>query len=131
MIEGTSGTGKSSLALGLIEAALGRNLDARLICDDQALIEKHDKQLWVKAPKNLEGQVEIYGSGIATLPFVSPAKIDLVCNLVSQFNLPRFPDPLVCERWGVEIPFVNLPQNHERQAIRIVLHKLGLPLLPT
>jgi len=46
MIEGQTGAGKSSLALGLLEFAARTGIACGLICDDQALIEVIDDQWW-------------------------------------------------------------------------------------
>lgn len=127
MIEGVSGSGKTSLALGLLEAARIRGADFSFICDDQALLETKGEELWASAPKSIAGKVEIHGSGIGDIEFRECCKIDLVCQLIDPKKIERLPPPAKCERLGISLDCIQVPMRHEAQAVRILLHRLSLP----
>lgn len=123
-IEGRSGAGKTSLALGLIEAANRRLLEAYLICDDQAFIEAKDGKLHAKAPGPIAGLVELRGFGIARMASKPACIVELVVRLVPDETVDRMPGPAQTDLLGVVLPLVKLPERHEAQSIRIVLAKL-------
>jgi serine kinase of HPr protein (carbohydrate metabolism regulator) len=62
LIEGPPGSGKSSLALALIDRG------ATLVGDDGVLLETRDGRLWALPPTNIAGLLEIRNVGLATLP---------------------------------------------------------------
>ncbi len=128
MIEGSSGAGKSSLALALCETARHRNLNFNFICDDQALLSVNNQRLWATTPPSIAGKIEVHGAGIATIPYIETCPIDLVCQLVDQQKITRLPPPMQVERLNIAISSVNLPLQHEAQSVRIILHKLGYAL---
>jgi serine kinase of HPr protein (carbohydrate metabolism regulator) len=74
LIEGPPGSGKSSLALGLIDRG------AALVGDDAVLLELRDARVWALPPPNIEGLLEIRNVGLARLPVVSAA-VALVLRL--------------------------------------------------
>ncbi len=128
MIEGASGAGKTSLALGLLNAARIRQVSFNFVCDDQAIINTTNGELWVSVPKSLAGKVELFGAGIADIRYVSQCRINLVCELVSQADIIRYPDDNQCQRFGIDLDCIQTPAQHEAQSIRILLQKLSIPL---
>ena len=74
LIEGPPGSGKSSLALMLIDRG------ATLIGDDGVLLEVRDGRLWALPPPNIAGLIEIRNVGIARLP-AGEAPVALVVRL--------------------------------------------------
>jgi HPr Serine kinase C-terminal domain len=58
LLRGPSGRGKSDLALRLIDAG------ARLVADDQVLLQRSGMQVLARAPAVLAGLLEIRGVGI-------------------------------------------------------------------
>ncbi|MCP4184998.1 MAG: hypothetical protein GY761_17080 [Hyphomicrobiales bacterium] len=129
MIEGKSGAGKTSLGLGMLNAARIRGIDFAMVCDDQALINiQGNNELWVKAPVSIAGKVELYGAGIAEVEHVDHCQIQLVCELINQTDIMRYPCPLNCIRFGIKLDYVQAPWQHEAQSIRILLQKLSLSL---
>ena len=64
MIEGKAGSGKTSLAFGLLERAEQLGLKAFWIADDQAHLETNDGCLVARVPETLAGKVELRGFGI-------------------------------------------------------------------
>jgi len=128
MIEGASGTGKTSLALGVMEAAQNRGVEAKLVCDDQAMITARDNALWARVPESIVGKVELHGFGIVDVTHIEQCRIDLVCKLVDQDKITRLPQRRECTLLGVGIEYIEAPAQHEAQSIRLLLQKLSLPL---
>lgn len=75
MICGASGSGKSSLALRLM------SIGARLVADDQTMIEQRDDGLWAMAPVPLQGMIEARGVGLLNAPFQEEVRLSLVVDL--------------------------------------------------
>lgn len=120
LIEGDSGAGKTSLAMGLIETFNNLNISSKLVSDDQAILSIVEGSLIAKAPKPIAGKVEIRGFGIACVPFVQNAKISLIVKLIEDEKIERMPEVETTKLHGVSIPLLNLPMRHEAQSIRIV-----------
>lgn len=121
LIEGDSGSGKTSLALGLLDACISRKLSADLICDDQALLKNSDGNLLASAPDSISGLVELRGYGVRKMANKSECTIDLVARLVEDSEVDRMPEPMATKLSGVELPMIKLPRRHEEQSVRIVL----------
>lgn len=74
LIEGAPGSGKSSLALALIDRG------ATLVGDDGVLLELRQGRLWALPPPNIAGLIEIRNVGLVTLP-AAPAPLALAVRL--------------------------------------------------
>jgi serine kinase of HPr protein (carbohydrate metabolism regulator) len=74
VIEGAPGSGKSSLALALIDRG------AALVGDDGVLLELRGERLWALPPPNIEGLLEIRNVGLVRMRAVS-APVALVLRL--------------------------------------------------
>ena len=83
-IEGPSGSGKSDLALRLIDRG------AVLISDDVTLITRIDGALRARAPASIRARMEVRGIGIVDLPHVDDVPLALVVRLVEI--VPRLPE---------------------------------------
>jgi len=93
LIRGPAGSGKSGLALALINAAQqGRIPFARLVADDRVAIERHGDRLLARAPQELAGLIEVRGLGIRRLPYEPVALIGLVVDLAAE-DAQRLPSP--------------------------------------
>lgn len=125
LIEGESGAGKSSLALGLIDTFNALNIQSSLVSDDQALISVTEGSLIAKAPSSITGKIEIRGFGIGSVPYKDEAKISLIVKLIQDEKIERMPKSATKTLLGVSIDFLNLPMRHEAQSIRIVKAWLG------
>ncbi len=100
LIEGPSGSGKSSLALALIDRG------ATLIGDDGIALEVREGVLWALPPPNIAGLLEIRNVGLITLP-AEPAPVALVLQLDPA--APRLPDgPEETLLHGVPVPRIRL-----------------------
>jgi HPr kinase/phosphorylase len=82
LIQGASGSGKSRLALALLQAADNGTLPfARLVGDDRIHLEAAHGRLLVRPAALLEGQIEVRGLGIRRVPYEPVAVVGLVIDL--------------------------------------------------
>src|SRR3981189_3410655 len=75
LLLGASGTGKSDLALRLIDEG------AKLVADDRTILFTAKGMLHARAPASIKGLLEIRGLGIVELPVRTRVKIALVVRL--------------------------------------------------
>ncbi len=111
LIEGPPGSGKTSLALCLIDRG------AILVGDDGVLLDVRDGQLWAAPPLRTAGKLEIRNVGIIDFP-TTCAPISL--QLVLATDAPRFVEharTVLVE--GVEIPSLTLDPRGAAAAIRV------------
>jgi serine kinase of HPr protein (carbohydrate metabolism regulator) len=85
LLKGPSGSGKSDLALRLIERG------GMLVADDRTELFRDGTALAARAPCALAGLLEIRGVGILELPHAARAKIALVIELVRLADIVRLP----------------------------------------
>lgn len=83
LIEGPPGSGKTSIALALVDRG------ATLIGDDGVTLEVRDGELWAAPPPHTAGLVEIRNVGLGTLP-TSAAPVALLLRLDPE--APRHPE---------------------------------------
>ncbi len=100
VIEGPSGSGKSDLALRLIDRG------AHLISDDRSLFVRGGEELTARAPDRLAGRIEVRGVGIATVPHVAEAPVALLVRL--DAGPPRMPERRRRIIAGVEVRMLVL-----------------------
>lgn len=118
LIRGASGSGKSSLVLGLVD----RDPDAtRLIADDRVILAAVRDRLVAAVPLPLAGKLEIRGQGIVDVPHLSPAAIALVVDLLPAGECPRYPDAgeRHADVLGVPVPRLMLPIGAADGAVRV------------
>jgi serine kinase of HPr protein (carbohydrate metabolism regulator) len=120
LIEGKSGAGKSSVAMGVIEAFRRAGGQAFLVSDDQVLVEVIAGIVTGHAPPTIAGKIEIRGHGIAEAEFRESAAITLVVHLRPENEIERMPEARTLNMAGQAIPLVEAPERHEAQAVRIV-----------
>lgn len=100
LIEGPSGSGKSDLALRLIDRG------AVLVSDDYTVLSGRGDGLFAAPPARLAGQIEVRGIGIVVKPHVEHARVALLVTLSEV--VPRMPDPKWHGVEGHEIPTIAL-----------------------
>ena len=106
LIRGPSGSGKSRLALALLQGAdTGLVPFARLVADDRAHIEVHHGRLIVRPAPVLAGLLEVRGLGLRRLPYEPMAVLGLVIDLEAP-DAARLPPPEAREATidGIKIP---------------------------
>lgn len=82
LIRGESGAGKSSLALGLIEAAPARGLFGALVADDRVRIACAHGRLVARPHPAIAGRIELRGLGLIALPAEGACVLRCVVDLV-------------------------------------------------
>lgn len=93
LIRGPAASGKSRLALGLLNAAASGLLPfARLVADDRAYVEAANGRLLVRPPDQLRGLIEVRGAGIRQMPFEPLAVVGCVVDLAAP-DAARLPQP--------------------------------------
>jgi HPr kinase/phosphorylase len=102
LLRGPSGSGKSDLALRLIDAG------ARLVSDDQTELRRDGNAVIMQAPQTIAGRIEVRGVGILRVPTVSRAPLSLVVDLVAPDRVERLPEPQFCEVLQRSIPLLAL-----------------------
>ena len=85
LITGPSGSGKSDLALRLLDRGFV------LVSDDQTIVRREGDRLLATAPPTIAGKIEVRGLGIMPVPFLPEAELVLVCDLVGGKDVPRMP----------------------------------------
>ena len=85
VIRGPSGSGKSDLALRLIEAG------GRLVSDDYVSLSARDGTLFATPPETIAGLLEVRGLGLVQVPWLSVCEVALVVDLVASEDVPRLP----------------------------------------
>ena len=123
MISGPSGSGKSDLALRMLDRGF------TLVSDDQTIIKKDGARLLASAPPTIAGKLEIRGLGIVEVERVDNIPIVLIVELTS--DIQRLPDdsrerPIL----GVPLPIVTIDAMTASapSKVAIALDRMGLRL---
>jgi HPr kinase/phosphorylase len=125
LIRGPAGSGKSRLALALIDAAVtGRLRFARLVADDRVELTASHGRLLVRPPAALAGLIEVRGLGVRRIAFEQVAVVGLVIDLAAADG-ERIPAPSAqtAEINGIRLP--RLPVAAGADALAIVLATLN------
>lgn len=110
LIEGKPGSGKSSLALALIDRG------ATLIGDDGVRLARNGGTINAAPPPNIAGKLEVRGVGIINLP-TTAAPLSLIITI--DPSAPRYPDKLAMrDLLGMPIPVLPFKAGDAIQALR-------------
>jgi serine kinase of HPr protein (carbohydrate metabolism regulator) len=91
LLRGPSGSGKSDLALRLIDGG------AKLVADDQVeLALDAAGRVMARAPATLSGLIEVRGIGILRMNAVRTARVGLVADLTPEDQVERLPEAETC-----------------------------------
>jgi len=111
LLRGSPGSGKSDLALRFMALPGEGALQPLLVADDQVWVEASaNGTLIASPPQTIAGKIEARGLGIVEVPFLAEVQLVLVCDLVSENDVPRMP-PEPWERTviaGVPLPALKL-----------------------
>src|SRR5579863_436340 len=123
LIRGPSGSGKSDLALRLIDTG------GQLVADDQTELTLQDRTIVMRAPLAIAGRMEVRGIGIAHVTAAAAAPLRLVLDLVRPDEIERLPERSRCELMGIEVPRLAItPFEASAVAkVRLVLRGLVSP----
>ncbi len=112
LIGGRSGSGKSDLALRLIDRG------ALLVSDDYVLVRRIGDRLLATAPDTIQNRIEVRGVGILEFP----AAMDVAVGLFVDLDLPsqRLPEPdthrVIA---GLAIPLIGLAALEASAPIKV------------
>lgn len=122
LIAGPSGSGKSDLALRLIDRG------AVLVSDDYTVLEAAGGTLLASPPETIAGRIEVRGVGIVERPHAAGVPVALLVDLARAPE--RMPEPAEVELGGVSIPVLGLSALEASAPIKVeaALHLHGLPL---
>ena len=121
LIEGAPGSGKSSLALALIDRG------AVLVGDDGVTLEPRGGQLYASPPPRIAGLLEVRNLGLLEFPTVADVPVALVVWLDSAAE--RFVEAAErIELGGVNVPLILLWPQGEVLAVKaeLALLRFGL-----
>jgi serine kinase of HPr protein (carbohydrate metabolism regulator) len=131
VLRGPSGTGKSLLALALLDEWTARGRTARLVADDRLDVTADKGRLTMHAPKTIEGLIELRGRGIVARPSVAKAPVHLLVDLVPDLIRMVEEEELQAELFGVSLPRCPVPKIgviealHQLLLIREALRQLS------
>jgi serine kinase of HPr protein (carbohydrate metabolism regulator) len=121
LIGGPSGSGKSDLALRLLDRGF------KLVSDDRTLVRRDGEKLIASAPPTIAGKLEIRGIGIVDMETVANVPVALFVELTS--DIQRLPDenrerPIL----GVRVPLISIDAMSASAAskVALALDRMGL-----
>lgn len=101
LLRGPSGSGKSDLALRLIDEG------AVLVADDRTVLAQEDRHVMASAPESIFGRIEVRGIGIIRIAALDRIRLALIVDLASKV-IERLPKPETAELQGVTLPLIRL-----------------------
>jgi serine kinase of HPr protein (carbohydrate metabolism regulator) len=102
LIRGASGSGKSGLAMALIERG------AVLVADDRVHLAARGGRLLVSPPAAVSGAIELRGRGLVQIPHERMAVVRLVVDIVGEADFERMPE---APKLSMEISGIKLPRQ--------------------
>ena len=125
LLRGSPGTGKSDLALRLIDGG------ARLLADDQAVLQRVNERILVRAPAPIAGLIEVRGVGILRVDPVDEAPLALIVDLVPSAAVERLPESRFEAVLGLAVPLIALAPFEASAAAKLRLARRALAVAPS
>ena len=114
LIGGPSGSGKSDLALRLLDRGF------KLVSDDQTIVRREGERLLASAPPTIAGKLEVRGIGIVEVEAVDDVAVTLFVELRS--DIQRLPeDSRERSILGVALPIVSIDATTASAAAKVAL----------
>ena len=122
LIAGRSGSGKSDLALRLIDRG------ATLVSDDYTTVTRRGDRLYGAPPETIAGRIEVRGVGLLVMPHAAEAPLCLHVALGAEPE--RLPEPASVAFAGLSLPSLRLAGLEPSAPIKLeaALRMFGLPL---
>lgn len=120
LIEGSTGSGKSDLALRLIDRG------ASLVSDDYTLVRRDRDRLLASAPPTIAGKIEVRGIGIVEMGFVEDVPVALIVRLSETVERMPLDDEsrMIAE---VRVPVIALAGHEASTPIKVELALRDVP----
>lgn len=103
LLRGTPGSGKSDVALRLIDDG------GKLVADDRTELRREDRLLIASSPAPIIGLLEVRGVGVMTVASVDRSPLGLVVDLVAEEDVERLPEAEFCSFLGLAVRRLRLP----------------------
>lgn len=129
LLRGPSGSGKSDLALRLIDAG------GSLVSDDLCEIRRDGERLLADLPAGADarfrGLIEARGQGLLSVPHSGPVPLGLVADLKPGAVLDRLPEPAEVQYLGLALPLIVLDpfQASAVARLRLVARQLSRTIM--
>lgn len=121
LIGGPSGSGKSDLALRMLDRGF------MLVSDDRTIVRKEGGRLIASAPETIRGKLEIRGIGIVDMESAGDTPVGLVVELTN--DMQRMPDDsrerLILDT-AIPLVSVNAMTASAASKVAVALDRLGL-----
>lgn len=136
VLRGPSGSGKSLLALSLLDEWELRGKPAKLVSDDRVDLAVEAGRLVMFPPKPIEGLIELRGRGLVGRPFAARAEVHLIVDFVDSLERMLEEDTLTTELFGVTLPRCPLPKDgvidsrHQLLLVREAIRNLSTAKRP-
>ena len=111
-IFGNSGSGKSDLALRLIDSG------ATLISDDITVFSKSEKNIHLFGVKNTKGLLEVRELGIITVPYIEGIRLKLVIKLTDK-EIERIPKKNQTNLLGLKFPKLEINGKNPSSVVKV------------
>jgi serine kinase of HPr protein (carbohydrate metabolism regulator) len=121
LICGPSGSGKSDLALRMLDRGF------TLVSDDRTIVRKDGNKLVASAPETIKGKLEVRGVGIVEMETVSDIPLAMVVELTS--DIERLPDDdreRLIMGTGIPLIRVDAMTASAPSKVAVALDRLGL-----
>ena len=120
LISGPSGSGKSDLALRLLDRGFS------LVSDDQTHVRREGGRLIASPPPNIAGKLEIRGIGIVDMDNLTDVPVALLVELTS--DIQRMPDVKERPILGVPLPLIGIDAMAASapSKVAVALDRMGL-----
>lgn len=107
LLRGPSGSGRSDLALRLIDEG------AKLISDEQVELHRDGERLLIGVPEampeGLKGYIEARGLGLVQVPHVdTPQQLAWIVDMADRAEIDRLPAAESAEYLGLKTPLLKL-----------------------
>lgn len=124
LLRGTPGSGKSDLALRLIDGG------AQLVADDQTLLQRVGDRVLAAAPPTIAELIEVRGIGIVKMDTAAPVPLVLIADLVGPHEVAheveRMPTRSCETVLGVSVPLIGLAPFEASAAAKLRLLRRAL-----
>lgn len=118
LIRGESGTGKSDLALRLIDRG------AMLVSDDYTYVQRQGPDIKATPPPEIAGLIEVRGVGLISMPHRPSASVAMIVHLLNEYDADpdRLPLDRTTERLcGQDVPLMTLRALEPSAPIKVEL----------